>query len=255
MNLHEDKSLLQDAILATASLMGMREVYIEKDYWVTVALYNLFQSHVADDLVFKGGTSLSKCYKLIERFSEDIDLVVVRNQGDTDNQMKEKIRSVSKVLEVVIPEIPIDGLTHKLGNIRKTVHRYDKLFDRDYGQAREYVVVEASWLGNYAPSLKMQVSSYIHTMMLHRGQHALIERYHLEPFTITVLSKLRTFCEKIMSLVRFSTSEQPIVDLKNKIRHVYDLHLMLQDSELLNFFQGSEFDDMLCQVGQDDMKG
>lgn len=82
MNLHTNKELLQDAILATAEYLDMRAIYVEKDYWVTVALYKIFHPEIADQSVFKGGTALSKCHKLIERFSEDIDMVVLRNKGE-----------------------------------------------------------------------------------------------------------------------------------------------------------------------------
>lgn len=255
MKLHSNKELLQDAILATAEYLEMRDIYVEKDYWVTVALYEIFHSDIADQSVFKGGTALSKCHKLIERFSEDIDLVVLRNEGENDNQLKKKIRAISKVVEKVIPEIDIEGLTNKVGNIRKTVHQYDNLFEGDFGQIREHVVVEATWLGNFEPFSEMQVSSYIYEMMKAKGQDELIKQYTMAPFTIQVLSKLRTLCEKIMSLVRFSRSEEPIYDLRNKIRHVYDIHQMLKDEEILQFFESSDFDDMLIKVGNDDMKG
>lgn len=99
MHLHNNKALLQDAILATAEYLDMREIYVEKDYWVTVALYEIFHSAVAEQSVFKDGTALSKCYKLIERFSEDIDMVVLRGEGENDNQLKKKIRAISKVVE------------------------------------------------------------------------------------------------------------------------------------------------------------
>ncbi|MFU8862032.1 MAG: nucleotidyl transferase AbiEii/AbiGii toxin family protein [Cyclonatronaceae bacterium] len=215
MKLHSNQELLQDAILATSEYLEMREIYVEKDYWVTVALYEIFHSEMARQSVFKGGTALSKCHKLIERFSEDIDMVVLRNEGENDNQMKKKIREISNVVEKVIPAIEIEGLTNKMGNIRKTVHQYDKMFEGDFGQVREYVVVEATWLGNFEPFSGMQVSSYIYEMMKANEQDELIEKYKMAPFTIQVLSKLRTFCEKIMSLVRFSRSKEPITDLRN----------------------------------------
>ena len=98
-----------------------------------MALYEIFHSDIADQAVFKGGTALSKCHKLIERFSEDIDLVVLRNKGETDNQLKTKIRKISKVVGKIIPEIEATGLTNKKGNIRKTVHQYDKLLDGEFG--------------------------------------------------------------------------------------------------------------------------
>lgn len=255
MNLHSNKELLQDAILATAEYLDMRDIYVEKDYWVTVALYEVFHSNIADQSVFKGGTALSKCHKLIERFSEDIDMVVLRNEGENDNQLKKKIRAISKVVDKVIPEIVVEGLTNKMGNIRKTVHQYDKIFDGDFGQVREHVVVEATWLGNFEPFSEMHVSSYIYDMMKSKGQDELIEQYNMAPFTIQVLSKLRTFCEKIMSLVRFSRTEDPITNLRNKIRHVYDIHQMLKDEEIQQFFSNSDFDDMLIKVGNDDMIG
>jgi predicted nucleotidyltransferase component of viral defense system len=253
MNLHNNKELLQDAILATAEFLDMRDIYVEKDYWVTVALYEIFHSDIANQSVFKGGTALSKCHKLIERFSEDIDMVVFRNKGENDNQLKKKIRAISKVVETVIPEIEVVGLTNKMGNIRKTVHQYDKIFEGDFGQVREYVVLEATWLGNFEPYSEMQVGSYVYHMMNAKGQNELIQQYNMAPFTIQVLSKLRTFCEKIMSLVRFSRTEDPISDLRNKIRHVYDIHQMLKDEEVQKFFDIVDFDDMLIKVGNDDM--
>ena len=233
----------------------MRDIYVEKDYWVTVALYEIFHSDIADQSVFKGGTALSKCHKLIERFSEDIDLVVLRKEGENDSQLKKKIRAISKVVDTIIPEIEVKGLTNKRGNIRRTVHQYDKIFDGEFGQVNEHVVVEATWLGNSEPFSEMQVGSYIYEMMKARGQDELIEQYQMFPFTIRVLSKLRTFCEKIMSLVRFSRSEEPIAELKNKIRHVYDIQQMLKDEEIRLFFEKSDFDEMLINVGNDDMIG
>lgn len=255
MTLHSNKELLQDAILATAEYLDMRDIYVEKDYWVTLALYAIFHSDIADQSVFKGGTALSKCYKLIDRFSEDIDLVVLRNDGENDNQLKKRIRAISKVVEKVIPEIEVKGLTNKMGNIRKTVHQYNKIFEGNFGQVREHVVVEATCLGDFEPFSEMQVGSYIYEMMKSKGQDQLIEQYNMAPFTIQVLSKLRTFCEKIMSLVRFSRTEEPIGDLRNKIRHVYDTHQMLKDREIQQFFESSGFDEMLIKVGNDDLIG
>lgn len=255
MKLHANRELLQDAILATAEFFEMRDIYVEKDYWVTTLLFEIFHSDVSTEAVFKGGTALSKCYKLIERFSEDIDVVVLRNKEENDNQLKKKIRRISKVVERVIPEIEIEGLTRKRGNIRKTAHQYDKIFDGNFGQVREHIVLEATWLGNFEPYTEMEVSSYVYEMMKAKGQDELIERYSMSPFIVQTLSKERTFCEKLMSLVRFSRTERPISDLRNKIRHIYDIHQMLKDSDIQLFFESSEFDKMLNKVGQDDMLG
>jgi len=69
LKLHINRELFQDAILAAAQHFEIPEIYVEKDYWVTVALYEIFHSKMAEESVFKGGTALSKCHKLIERFS------------------------------------------------------------------------------------------------------------------------------------------------------------------------------------------
>ena len=74
-------------------------------------------------------------------------------------------------------------------------------------------------------------------MMKATGQNQIIEQYKLQPFIVKVLSKERTLCEKIMSLVRFSHTHDPYTDLANKIRHIYDLHLMLKNEEVAIFFK------------------
>lgn len=63
-----------DALEAAASTLGRPADLLEKDIWVVWALDALFSSRIGEHLVFKGGTSLSKAYKAIDRFSEDVDL-------------------------------------------------------------------------------------------------------------------------------------------------------------------------------------
>ena len=76
MKLHEDKKLFREAVEFTAQLMDILDIYVEKDYWVTYALHTIFHNPIGEEAIFKGGTALSKCHGLIDRFSEDIDLVV-----------------------------------------------------------------------------------------------------------------------------------------------------------------------------------
>ena len=99
MKLHENKTLFNQAVRFTAQELGILDIYVEKDYWVTFALKIIFSSDVAGYTIFKGGTALSKCYGIIERFSEDIDLVVIKSPEDSGNQLKNKTKKVSKVLE------------------------------------------------------------------------------------------------------------------------------------------------------------
>lgn len=88
MKLHQDKKLFKQAIQFTSDRMQILPIYVEKDYWVTYALYTIYNNKIGKDTIFKGGTALSKCYKIIERFSEDIDLVVLRNEGESNNIQK-----------------------------------------------------------------------------------------------------------------------------------------------------------------------
>ena len=254
MKLHQNELLFKDAILATSQQLGIREIYVEKDYWVTYALFHIYTNEIGKETIFKGGTSLSKCFQLIERFSEDIDLVIKRNNSDTGNQLKRKLKQISTSVSRELPEIEINGITNKVGMIRKTAHTYPRMFTGNFGQVRDIIIIESSWLGSFEPYTTKSVNTFIYQMLLENNQQSLIETYQLGPFEVTVMDPKRTLCEKIMSLVRFSNTQNPISDLKNKIRHAYDLHLILRDVSMRSFFESSQFDNMLIEVGTDDIE-
>ena len=252
MRLHENKSLFRQAIQFTSDQIPMLPIFVEKDYWVTYALHTIFSNAVGRNTIFKGGTALSKCYNMIDRFSEDIDLVVIRREGETDNRLKTKIQTISKVVGSVLPEVYVEGLTVKKGMNRKTVHTYNKQFEGNSGQVRDSIVVEATWLGYHEPYTTKNIISFVGEMMLNNKQDKFAHENGLLPFDVCVLEPTRTLCEKIMSMVRFSYGEDPINDLKKKIRHAYDLHQLLQQKELSEFFTSTAFDEMLLKVATDD---
>mgnify|MGYP005830504683 FL=1 len=256
MKLHDFKNAFQGAIVATAQHFGISEIYVEKDYWVTLALKEIFTNESTRKLaVFKGGTSLSKCFRIIERFSEDIDLVVIKEEGETDNSLKRKLKKVTAALKPVMTVIPDHPLENKRGKIRKVVYGYDKVgVEGAFGQIRDHIVVEASSFGKSHPSEIVSVHSMITAFIATTNNVDLINAYHLEPFKVTVLSIERTFCEKTISLVRFSYTENPLEDLKDKVRHTYDLHQLLQQDKISSFLQSDDFEKMLLQVGKDDDK-
>lgn len=253
MKLHENKTLFRQAVQFTADQMKIPAIYVEKDYWVTYALFAIFNNEIGKDTVFKRGTALSKCYNLIERFSEDIDLVVLRREGESNNRLTTKIKTISNVVNAVLPEVAVEGITQKMGMNRKTAHSYNKEFKGDFGQVRNVVVVEATWLGYYEPCTTKSVVSFIGNMMLNNGQAEIANKSGLLPFELLALEPIRTICEKIMSLVRFSYGENPIENLKKKIRHTYDLHQLLRQKDFLDFFNSSSFDEMLMKVANDDV--
>ena len=248
MKLHEDKTLFRQAVQFTADQMKIPAIYVEKDYWVTYALFMIFNNEIGKDTVFKGGTALSKCYNMIERFSEDIDLVVLRREGETDSKLKTKLKAVSTVVESTLPEVTIEGITHKMGMNRKTAHSFNKTFEGNYGQVRDVIILESTWLGYYEPYTTKSIVSFVGNMMLNNGQIEIATENGLLPFDLLALEPIRTICEKIMSLVRFSYGENPLDDLKKKIRHTYDLHQLLKQEEFINFFHSKNFDDMLLKV-------
>jgi len=253
MNLHENSELFKDAIIATSQARNIPEIYIEKDYWVTLALSSIFNSKIGESAIFKGGTALAKCNRLIERFSEDIDIVLLNDGNTSANQLKSKLKKISKAVEKIIPEVEVKGITNKKGMIRKTAHRYEKNFSGDFGQVRDNIIVEATWLGSFEPYEEGKVSSLIYEMMVETNQTETAEKYNLNPFKVNVLSPKRTLCEKIMSLVRFSHTDNPILDLRNKIRHTYDLHQLLKDLDVNTFFNSDDFDVMFLKVANDDV--
>ena len=254
MNLHTNRELFTDAITATAQRMDILEIYVEKDYWICYALKLIFESAIKDEVIFKGGTALSKCYRYIDRFSEDIDLVVLRRDTETGNQLKNKLRKITKAITEPFEEVDIDGITNKMGMIRKIAYDYPKVFEGDFGQVRDNIIVEATWLGHFEPYSKKTLNTYIYDMMVGANQMPLADEYELLPLEVLVLDVKRTLCEKIMSLVRFSHTETPIEDLNNKIRHIYDIHQLLKDDTVQAFFTSNAFDTMLLKVANDDVQ-
>ena len=253
MKLHENKELFKDAIVATSQLKGIAEIYVEKDYWVTLSLYSIFSNEIGHSCIFKGGTALSKCNHLIDRFSEDIDIVLLKHGNESSNQLKNKLKKVTKIVGRNIPEIDVKGITNKKGMIRKTAHNYPRIFEGLFGQIRDSLIVEATWLGSFEPFEKGKVNSLIYEMMIETNQLQIANEYGLTPFEVNVLSPKRTFCEKIMSLIRFSYTDNPIDDLNNKIRHIYDINQMLKNKEVKDFFETKGFDELLVKVANDDM--
>ena len=254
MKLHLDPVLFRQSVQFTADQMKIPAIYIEKDYWVTFTLHTIFNNEIGKEFIFKGGTSLSKCYQMIDRFSEDIDLVALKREGESNNQLTNKIKKISTIVSAVLPEVEILELTQKKGMNRKTAHTFPQIFEGHYGQVRDVIVIEATWLGYFEPFTTKSICSFIGSMMLNNDQQEIAEANGLLPFELLVLEPTRTICEKIMSLVRFSYGENPIDNLKKKVRHTFDLHQILQQEEFSKFLDSPEFDQMLLNVANDDVK-
>jgi len=254
MNIHKDKNLFQEILQSTSGLLGLPLNLVEKDYWQTYTLFLLIREPISEDIVLKGGVALSKCFKLIERIPDDVDLVLARREGETDSRLKSKLKQISSIITKELPEINIKGLTRKRGMNRKTAHCYYHTTPESYSAEKNLATIDYSWLGCDRPYSKLHFNSIIGEALRKTNQHALIETYSLLPFEVKVLDHYRTFFEKIMSLVRFSYSETPIQDLKNKVKHMYDLHQLLHYKEFQNFFRSNQFFEMMLSVANRDVK-
>lgn len=221
MKLHESKDF-KDAILATAQYMSIPDVFVEKDYWVTLVLYRLSMHPNSKKIVFKGGTSLSKAYGLIERFSEDVDLAVTGIAGLNGNQIKKLIDQTSKNLtEAPLKEITDDKRRSKGSQFRRTIHSYPRLeLEGEFQAASPELLLEINSFTDPSPIVRKQVRSYIGNFFAEKSPENLA-LYGLGSFEIQVLGLERTYIEKLLGLIRHSHLGERTV--REKIRHLYDL--------------------------------
>jgi len=123
--LHKNENLFNDLLLTTSSVLGIPFSFVEKDYWITLVLSRLSKSKFFDVSVFKGGTSLSKAYNLIERFSEDVDIAIINDKDKTGNEIKTIIRTIEKEITPDLKEVQLFGVTSKGSRFRKSVFEYE----------------------------------------------------------------------------------------------------------------------------------
>lgn len=255
MNLHNDRNSFSAAIQATSDKLEILPVFIEKDYWITLVLKRLSASRFNDGVVFKGGTSLSKGYKLIDRFSEDIDIAVLNVPELSGNQVKNLIRDVVMDISVDLTEIPDHPGTSKGSRFRKSYYTFPITGDaRFYESLSNKLIIEINSFANPFPYEKLEITSLISTFLTLNNQNDLIKRYELLPFTVNVLSKRQTMLEKLVSLFRFSFEENLMTGVSAKIRHFYDLHFLLSDRDCKVFIDSSDFADRFKEIWQHDQR-
>jgi len=166
MKLHEDSEAFAELVGVTAETIGLPQLYVEKDYWVTKALKFLSESPHVDDVVFKGGTSLSKAYRLIDRFSEDIDLAIFAvDMGDS--RRKRLLKGVEAAVNEGLAYLEGDERESKGSRFRKTVYQYPRSIEGgDFGQASSELLVEINAFTKPArtsPASTEPVGEYVST--------------------------------------------------------------------------------------------
>ena len=218
---------------AAAERLSISPTAVEKDYWVSEVL-RVLSRDFAGDFVFKGGTSLSKGYRLVERFSEDIDILVVpgeRGRGTTDKLMKAMAESAAE---------GIGGSARGVGGSETGRHR---AYEIGYPATREptalirtSVLLEMGVRGGTHPHERVPISSLLGDTLEAAGTD-LGEFDDLEPFDVAVLHPGRTLLEKLV-LVN-SLAQQLAADSTGSIdrrsgRHFYDIYQLLGDRRVLD---------------------
>lgn len=231
----------------------MRPVFIEKDYWVTFLLSRLSNSSNVDKVVFKGGTSLSKVHKLIARFSEDVDLAILKSDDQTETHVRNLIRKIEKELVAGFKEVHLEGITSKQTRYRKTAYDYQRTYTRDLAPGvQELLILEINSFANPVPYKRMPVSSLIELFLSDTGQIETTEKYGLQSFDLNVLVPESTFIEKILSLIRLSFFEDSIDKLRTKVRHFYDLYFLSNYEACWYYLHTKEFHDHFVRMFEED---
>jgi len=233
----EDRAQL---FLTTAVQMGMQPAVIEKDFWVCFMLDYLFcDCEYKKAFVFKGGTSLSKSYHIIERFSEDIDLILDWRKilNDTDpwsDRSKTKQDQFNKAANAKAAEFYRDELIPNLnkelsdmlgeGSWLKVADEDEMVINFWYPQAfasgylRTAIRLEIGPLAEWLPSHETKIESFA-------------AQYYPKVFSkpqtsILTIDVERTFWEKVTILHKIANFPEGKVFPKRYARHLYDVYKM-----------------------------
>lgn len=226
---------------------GIIPVALEKDWWVTLTLKALFQTEFAKAIVFKGGTSLSKCWKLINRFSEDIDIILAPElfeleyqDSPTASYIKRLKRTgcaftSNKLKAALIQQfaalgIPDGMLKISAGEVRADMPdkdpqeifiEYPSLYDPN-PYLQNVVKIEASVRSKLEPYTDKPINSLLHEYFAN-------DAYAEEPFFVQAIEPRKTFLEKTFLLHElFNRGELKGIKTDRLSRHFHDLAMMMR---------------------------
>ncbi|MDR2147655.1 MAG: nucleotidyl transferase AbiEii/AbiGii toxin family protein [Tannerella sp.] len=249
MKLHTDNERFSTLINFTSEHFQISQTFIEKDYWITRALQRMSQNPNAEKVVFKGGTSLSKAYRLTNRFSEDIDIAVIDANSFSENQLKMLIKRLAKDMATDLEEKVVQGETSKGSRFYKAIYLYPNLVGLTSPTVKAgQLLIEINTYGNPYPYVKQEIISFIADYLTVINRQDLIEEYELKPFSVNVLDKRRTIAEKLVSLIRFSFEEDTQKAVAAKIRHFYDLYYLTNDEECAEYINSTDFQKDLSEL-------
>ncbi len=222
--LHHNRETFEQVILRVAEDKKIAPEIIEKDYYVTLFLKRI--KELQPNLIFKGGTSLSKCYKLINRFSEDIDLNIETEAKPTEGQRKKLKANIVSVIDEFGFVLSNTDKVHSRRDYNKYIIDYPTVFASDY--LKEYLVVETAVYIKAYPCKEMQATSIIYDYLKENGYDSLIAEYNLEPFNVNVQAAERTLIDKLYALGDYYLCDA----VQEHSRHIYDIYKLLDIVEL-----------------------
>jgi hypothetical protein len=221
---------------------GLRESIIEKDYFVTEALRTIEQV-AGSKVIFKGGTSLSKGWNLIQRFSEDIDIFLDPTAFEPPLGKKAIDRELKKLRNAIEghPALAfVEKESQTIGGFgRNDRFEYAQRF-AGVGDIRNRVFVEAGTASGKEPTDRIWLQSYVGQFLRETG--VTLGAEDEEPFEMRLLHFRRTFVEKMFAIharvEEFKTTGRPI---GGYARHYYDLFCLAERPEVLAMLKSDEY--------------
>lgn len=217
--LHNDRELFEQLILRTSESLGIKAEIIEKDYYVTLFLKELVS--ISPDIIFKGGTSLSKCYHLIDRFSEDIDLNIETETKPSESRRKHLKSSIVSVIEKLGFTLTNSENVRSRRDYNRYIIDYPSVLGASY--LKEMLIIETAVYQRAYPTVRKTAGSLIYDFLSANGFDDFIRQYSLEPFELNVQSAERTMIDKLYALADYylagTTAEHS--------RHIYDIYKLL----------------------------
>lgn len=219
-----------DLLRATADWKKQRMAIVEKDYYLTRALHALSTNHFGE-FILKGGTSLSKGWNLLDRFSEDMDILV--RTGASWGAAKRDTRL--KMLRDTIANTP--GLTldskdkrtrAETGVSRTAVYGYQSVATDVPGLGRN-ILFESGYRGSANAAVKKPIQSIVAEYAAEKGLSTLAE--DLGSFEIELQDVRRTFVEKGFAIHAAYSKDF----CRNRMRHYYDLSRLCSLEEIKSY--------------------
>ena len=230
MLLHKNREVFQELIMSTASDLGLENFQVEKDYYVSLFLKELLKRKPGISIVFKGGTSLSKCYSIIDRFSEDIDLAVEFKSNKVKVTPSERKQLKATIL-LAINQLGMTLLNKddiRSGRDHNEYHiGYENVNNGDEKMI-PHIIVETIVVYKPYPCVSLDVSNYITKHLMSLNEEQLIAKYELAPFKMLIQSVERTFIDKLFALCDYHLDKR----YNRYSRHLYDVHMIWQSGQL-----------------------